>query len=231
MHTPALAALRAGLESFELFAVAYETGDVELLTRRRRNGMRASSTAVTRDIAGQWPIRHDRQRTVRLLYLIFRQLMTRLGLLARSSSSTRAEILVLRHEVAVLRRQVSRRLHFAPRDVPIVLFGGLQDTGQAAAVQWTSRSISQPKPDEPSLGYYSISAALQVWPISRTGLRPKTPFFISDLDLSAGSDVWHVTSCFAGSVTADNDLSTRPDGRTLRAGDSHERAVHRVRAS
>jgi putative transposase len=46
--------------------------------------------------------------TVRLLYLIFRQLMAWLGLLARSSRSTNAELLVLRHEVTVLRRQVTR---------------------------------------------------------------------------------------------------------------------------
>jgi hypothetical protein len=43
---------------------------------------------------------------VRLLYLIFRQLMTWLGLLARSAPSKNAEILVLRHEVTALRRQV-----------------------------------------------------------------------------------------------------------------------------
>lgn len=46
--------------------------------------------------------------TVRLLYLIFRQLMAWLGLLARSSRSKNAELLVLRHEVTVLRRQVKR---------------------------------------------------------------------------------------------------------------------------
>jgi putative transposase len=44
----------------------------------------------------------------RLLYLIFRQVMVWLGLLARSAQSKNAEILVLRHELAVLRRQVSR---------------------------------------------------------------------------------------------------------------------------
>jgi putative transposase len=58
--------------------------------------------------------------TVRLLYLIFRQLMAWLGLLVHSSRSKNAEILVLRHEVAVLRRQVQRpRLSWANR----ALFG------------------------------------------------------------------------------------------------------------
>lgn len=37
---------------------------------------------------------------VRPLYLIFRQVMAWLGLLARSAQSNNAEILVLRHEVA-----------------------------------------------------------------------------------------------------------------------------------
>jgi hypothetical protein len=46
--------------------------------------------------------------TLQLLYLIFCQLTSWLALLARGQASKNAERLVLRHEVAVLRRQVTR---------------------------------------------------------------------------------------------------------------------------
>jgi hypothetical protein len=45
---------------------------------------------------------------LRLLYLIFLKILGWIALLARSKASKNAEILVLRHQLAVLRRQVTR---------------------------------------------------------------------------------------------------------------------------
>jgi putative transposase len=54
--------------------------------------------------------------SLRLLYLIFGQLLSWLSLLGRTTSSKDIELLVLRHEVAVLRRASPRpRLDWADR--------------------------------------------------------------------------------------------------------------------
>jgi len=56
--------------------------------------------------------------SLRLLYLIFSRLLSWLTLLPRASSSKDAELLVLRHEVAVLRRTTPKpHLDWADRAV------------------------------------------------------------------------------------------------------------------
>ena len=61
---------------------------------------------------------HRRFVTVRMLYLMFVRLTGWAALLARSAASKDAELLVLRHEVAVLRRRNPRpKLDWADRAI------------------------------------------------------------------------------------------------------------------
>ena len=69
---------------------------------------------------------------LRLLYLIFIRLLGWLVLLGRSSRSKDIEILILRHQLAVLRRQVARpRLSWADRAV-VTALAGLLPTNPSA---------------------------------------------------------------------------------------------------
>jgi putative transposase len=99
--------------------------------------------------------------SLRLLYLILIGLLSWLALLGRTSSSKDVELLVLRHEVAVLRRTNPRpRLDWADRAVfaalirrlPAVLRGHRQVT-PATVLRWhglwVPRTASRLRPAPP----------------------------------------------------------------------------------
>jgi hypothetical protein len=67
-----------------------------------------SAWTVTWGLAGQADAPGSRFMTLRLLYLIVLRVFGWLALLGRGQASKDAEILVLRHEIAILRRQVTR---------------------------------------------------------------------------------------------------------------------------
>ena len=103
--------------------------------------------------------------TVRLLHLVLRQVMAWFGLLARSSRSKNVEILVLRHEVAVLRRQVPRpRLSWEDRAVFAVVTGLLSQAACVERIRHPCHGVAvAPGSGDPTLDPASTAAAKVVW--------------------------------------------------------------------
>jgi hypothetical protein len=80
--------------------------------------------------------------SLRLLYLIFLRVLNLLLLLGRSSASKDVELLVLRHEVAVLRRASPKpRLDWADRAVFAALVRALPTVLRGAS-DWSRRARS-----------------------------------------------------------------------------------------
>ena len=91
---------------------------------------------------------------IRLLYRMFARICSWLGLVSRPAASKDAELLVLRHEVAVLRRaRPGPRLDWADRAVLAALIRGPPGpVAQAPASHTRNRPAVAPPPDRPEMG-------------------------------------------------------------------------------
>jgi hypothetical protein len=108
--------------------------------------------------------------TLRLLYLLLCQVLRWLALLARSSVAKDTELVMLRHEVAVLRRQVTRpQVNWADRALLAGLAQLLLPPGLAELVRAARNAAAQASKPGPTPLDLSASA----WPAQCGGGGPR----------------------------------------------------------
>ena len=149
--------------------------------------------------------------SLRLVYLIFDRLLDWLMLMGRTSSSKDVELLVLRHEVAVLRRTNPRpRLEWADRAVFAALIRRLPTVLRdhrlvtpATVLRWHRRLVAARPPRQARKAQVS-AARLGKGPRSRNRVRTSRPV--------SRSVCWR-TWRFSATCNNPDQLHKRPSGR------------------
>lgn len=106
---------------------------------------------------------------VRMIYLLATRTFAWLALLCRSTAAKNAEILILRHEVTVLRRQVTApKPHWSDRALPAALarllsprLRGHRIVSPRTLLAWHQRLVKQKWAQSPSPGRPPVSDKLR----------------------------------------------------------------------
>ncbi len=159
--------------------------------------------------------------SLRLLYLAFYRIVGWLTLLGRTHASLEVEILVLRHENAVLRRGNPRpRLDWADRAVLTALIrrlprccghtGSRERPGQSPGPTFKPHVVRVEIPEESSLAAYHPTTMLTRWRFRPPDLYA-APFVCGDLlCLRSDRSVWLLEPCAGAVVLRAEDPRVRP---------------------